>query len=601
MEVYNEVEDDAGDAYPYDATAGAAEYEHEEPNYNMQMVRHIEDEEDADRDDLIDMGVFKPTSGNATKRLRMRQETRGTTRATKAAEAALKQIASQEFQAEKGKMQVWKQMIMKEVALELQTVKELAEAQRVEMKLLKEQVQEMEIKSETLERELGVLKAKEQKLGQHPGKYAPAMKNPAQPTTQRGNPENSAEATEEEVRPATPEIEDTTPAPHFSSAKNTQQRNYASVAASKPAQAPEHPWTQVVYKNRKQQATKLNAKIEDQGRRILFPRASGQQKSEADLMLALNEALQKAGEGLDTRFARVKYAPSGAISALLTEKANAGLLIPRLSNLLIRAAKTVDPAVVGVEILEHWQRLKVHGMPLERYLGEGKMELLKREVESSTGIQLKTLPRWLISEDRLRQAQITGNKRGSAIVITVKGETEAKKLCAAGLRFGGFTRVVEKYWEAGPSSVCMTCCGIGHERMGGCGNRPAKCVICAGSHKVEEHQCGVIGCTKSRGKICPHVPVLCANCGGSHTANSLRCISRQKAGIKANKERKLKKRSEKEKEKAVSEDGDDVGEREKSLEPETEMDLEAENWARSPSKEGLDLDASESLDHTQDY
>ena len=65
-------------------------------------------------------------------------------------------------------------------------------------------------------------------------------------------------------------------------------------------------------------------------------------------MLALNEALQKAGEGLDTRFSRVRYAPSGAISALLTEKANAGLLVRWLSNLLIRAAKTVDSTVMGV-------------------------------------------------------------------------------------------------------------------------------------------------------------------------------------------------------------------------------------------------------------
>ena len=109
-------------------------------------------------------------------------------------------------------------------------------------------------------------------------------------------------------------------------------------------------------------------------------------------MLALNEALQKAGEGLDTRFSRGRYTPSGAISALLTEKADAGSLIPRLSNLLIWAAKTVYSAVVGVEFLEHWQRLKVHGISLERYLGGGKMEVLKREVESSTGIQLKALP-----------------------------------------------------------------------------------------------------------------------------------------------------------------------------------------------------------------
>lgn len=112
-------------------------------------------------------------------------------------------------------------------------------------------------------------------------------------------------------------------------------------------------WTKVTYKNQNH-ITKPNAKIEDQGRRILFPRVVGEQKSEADLMLALNEALQKAGEGLDTRFIRVKYVPSEAISALLTEQANAGILFPRLSNLLIRTAKAVDQAVVGVEILEHW-------------------------------------------------------------------------------------------------------------------------------------------------------------------------------------------------------------------------------------------------------
>lgn len=65
MEVYNDVENDAGDAYPHDAIAG----EHDEPGHNMQMVRHsIEEEENADRSDLIDMGVFKPTTGNATKR-----------------------------------------------------------------------------------------------------------------------------------------------------------------------------------------------------------------------------------------------------------------------------------------------------------------------------------------------------------------------------------------------------------------------------------------------------------------------------------------------------------------------------------------------------
>lgn len=100
-------------------------------------------------------------------------------------------------------------------------------------------------------------------------------------------------------------------------------------------------------------------------------------------MLALNEALQKVGEEAYVRFSRVRYAPFGAISALFTD---VGLLIPGRSNLLIQAIKTVDPAVVEVEVPEYWQQLNVYGMLLERYLGKGKIELLRREIELVTGI-----------------------------------------------------------------------------------------------------------------------------------------------------------------------------------------------------------------------
>lgn len=96
MEVHNEVENDTPNAR--DAPTGTSKGHH-----NLQIVRHVEEEEEADRNELIDMGVFKPTSGNAAKRLRMRQETREETRNRKIVEATLQQIASQEFQAEKGK------------------------------------------------------------------------------------------------------------------------------------------------------------------------------------------------------------------------------------------------------------------------------------------------------------------------------------------------------------------------------------------------------------------------------------------------------------------------------------------------------------------
>ena len=99
---------------------------------------------------------------------------------------------------------------------------------------------------------------------------------------------------------------------------------------------------------------------------------------------------------------------------------------------------------------------------MECHLGEEKMELLCREIESSTGIQLKIVPRWLISESQLKERLESGTGRGSAIVITVGTSEEAAKLCSKGLRFGGALKVVEKHWEAGPGSVCLSCAGVGH-------------------------------------------------------------------------------------------------------------------------------------------
>lgn len=49
-------------------------------------------------------------------------------------------------------------------------------------------------------------------------------------------------------------------------------------------------------------------------------------------------------------------------------------------------------------------------MSLERNFGLKKLKLLRREVKSSTGIPLKTMPRWLIHEDGLKEQQDKSNK-----------------------------------------------------------------------------------------------------------------------------------------------------------------------------------------------
>ena len=55
---------------------GAIRFKFGELHHNMRMICHVKAEDKANQNQLINMGIFKPTSGNATKRLRMRQETR---------------------------------------------------------------------------------------------------------------------------------------------------------------------------------------------------------------------------------------------------------------------------------------------------------------------------------------------------------------------------------------------------------------------------------------------------------------------------------------------------------------------------------------------
>lgn len=148
----------------------------------------------------------------------------------------------------------------------------------------------------------------------------------------------------------------------------------------------------------------------------------------------------------------------------------------------------------------------------------------------------------------------------------------------------------------------MTCCGIDHERMGKCGDRTPRCVICAGPHKFEEHRCGVTGCNKGVGKIFVHISVQCANCRGGHTANSSRCTSRHKAEIDTRKQKALRKTIEKGKARLedMIEEKDDHQE-EVTPSPDTGMDLEAADWVQSPWGESSWLDDMDARDHTQDY
>lgn len=140
----------------------------------------------------------------------------------------------------------------------------------------------------------------------------------------------------------------------------------------------------------------------------------------------------------------MRYLQFKAISALFIEKSNAKELIGSYSNILMKSAKLIDKKVDKVEVPIRWQQLKVYGMSIARYLGEGKIEILCREIEFSITIHLKTLSCWLINKIQLEKRLESGNRRRSAIVIKVENGLKASKFYFKGLRFERVLKVVKK-------------------------------------------------------------------------------------------------------------------------------------------------------------
>lgn len=81
-----------------DATTTTRGHENEAQYQGIVIARQLESE--IERNHGSSEGFPKTTSGNVAKRLKAKQERRVITRASKNAEATIKQIAAQELQAE---------------------------------------------------------------------------------------------------------------------------------------------------------------------------------------------------------------------------------------------------------------------------------------------------------------------------------------------------------------------------------------------------------------------------------------------------------------------------------------------------------------------
>jgi len=107
-------------------------------------------------------------------------------------------------------------------------------------------------------------------------------------------------------------------------------------------------------------------------RRVTFKRDNGlplSQKKDLDISSEVNRALFEAKVPHFVRIQGVTRNTQGCRSMIATPAATAEMLI-RYRQIVMKAARNVDAGSVDIETNELWERVKMHGVNFDRYLGK---------------------------------------------------------------------------------------------------------------------------------------------------------------------------------------------------------------------------------------
>jgi hypothetical protein len=278
-------------------------------------------------------------------------------------------------------------------------------------------------------------------------------------------------------------------------------------------------------------------------RRVTFKRDNGlplSQKKDLDISSEVNRALFEAKVPHFVRIQGVTKNTRGCLSTITTAGATADMLI-RYREIVIKAARKVDAGIVDIETNELWERVKMHGVNFDRYLGKktGRgLEKLRQELQAENeGVVLPLAISW-IGEPKDVQKKKGDGKKASSVVFAVKGSKMAEKVLKGGLRAAGVKYDVERFMTACPDSFCGVCSRWGHVEAK-CGSlKMLACMLCAGRHLTKDHKCNVVGCKANAGQNCTHNVDKCVNCKGNHIAKANVCVKKQEAIKIAREERR---------------------------------------------------------------
>jgi hypothetical protein len=162
-----------------------------------------------------------------------------------------------------------------------------------------------------------------------------------------------------------------------------------------------------------------------------------------DIMFEVNKALAHARAYVAVRLINLRYTEKGNLSSVVYENAYIEDLLEFILAVMSIMQK-LDPTVINVEKTEKWRKLQVHRVALDCYISEGRLEVVREEIELMTGEQLLYALRWIKGETLGERFDIRTIKQ-STLVLTVKSKQVADAILAKGLSFSSRCYEVERF------------------------------------------------------------------------------------------------------------------------------------------------------------
>jgi hypothetical protein len=248
-------------------------------------------------------------------------------------------------------------------------------------------------------------------------------------------------------------------------------------------------------------------------------------------MAAINNCLYIKNAPQFHRVVKVARNIKGTITTTTAHGVDATTLLRLYRNEILNAIGEVDRGVTDIRELDKWVRLKVHGIPLNRFMGKGTQGVQKLQLEIQANHEgVAVLPGicWLGKAGSIKERYQRGDIQCSSAVFSVKGTPAAQLLIAKGVLLGSTRYRTELYIYEGPDSQCSGCLKWGH--IWECCPTPKlfHCNYCVESHPSAHHRCTLEGCSPLAGSTCEHFHLKqkCANCHALHFSNDRKCPHR---------------------------------------------------------------------------